>query len=234
MATGRCLSLVLGHSTARTTAQKRTIANTVQREHSIVRCKLPCSVFGSFLEVQRKHAARCRAENEDNDRAENDDIEKLKQNIENLDIKNPFEGLRLDEKGDLVDEKTGAALNDFGATRWDVAVRAMRGDIGGQYTGEESTEKETGQILGSLIKFPAPFTFQVVGKASEGFAEDMMACVSRTTGIPVVEFFPLTVKERGKGGKYLSLGITVVMESPAKVQEVYDALGKDARVMFKY
>jgi hypothetical protein len=46
-------------------------------------------------------------------------------------------GLRLDEKGDLVDEKTGEALNDFGATRWDVAVRAMRGDIGGEYTGEE-------------------------------------------------------------------------------------------------
>jgi hypothetical protein len=37
MATGRCLRLVLGHSTARTTAQKRTIANTVQRQHSIVR-----------------------------------------------------------------------------------------------------------------------------------------------------------------------------------------------------
>jgi hypothetical protein len=37
-----------------------------------------------------------RAENEDNDRAENADIEKLKQNIENLDIKNPFEGAQRD------------------------------------------------------------------------------------------------------------------------------------------
>ena len=36
-----------------------------------------------------------------------------------------------------MDERTGKALNDFGATRFDVAVRAMRGDIGGKFVGEE-------------------------------------------------------------------------------------------------
>ena len=46
-------------------------------------------------------------------------------------------GLTLDENGELVDKKTGKVLNEFGATRWDVAVRAMRGDIGGKFTGEE-------------------------------------------------------------------------------------------------
>mmetsp|Transcript_38572 Transcript_38572/g.83880 ORF Transcript_38572/g.83880 Transcript_38572/m.83880 type:complete len:249 (-) Transcript_38572:73-819(-) len=147
---------------------------------------------------------------------------------------NPFEGLKLDDKGDLIDEKTGKALNDFGATRFDVAVRAMRGDIGGKFTGEESTEQQTGQILESLVRFPAPYTFQVVGKASEGFAQDMMQIVSDATGVPVAEFLPLTVKERGKGGKFLSLGITVVLQSAAQVQDVYEELGKDDRVMMKY
>ena len=50
---------------------------------------------------------------------------------------NPFEGLKLDNNGDLVDTKTGKALNDFGATRFDVAVRAMRGEMSKQYVGEE-------------------------------------------------------------------------------------------------
>eukprot|EP00959_Pyramimonas_sp_CCMP1952_P063640 1329742-Pyramimonas_sp.AAC.3 len=62
----------------------------------------------------------------------------------------------------------------------------------------------------------------------------MMKVVSDTTGIPLEEFLPLTVKERGKGGKFLSLGITVVLQSAAQVQDVYDELGKDDRVMMKY
>jgi hypothetical protein len=35
-------------------------------------------------------------------------------------------GLELNENGDLIDTKTGKSLNDFGATRFDVAVRWVR------------------------------------------------------------------------------------------------------------
>ena len=65
-------------------------------------------------------------------------------------IPDALKGLVLNEDGDLVDTKTGKVLNEFGATRFDVAVRAMRGEydpIGA------STEHEEGQIMDTLT-FP--------------------------------------------------------------------------------
>jgi hypothetical protein len=38
-------------------------------------------------------------------------------------------GLVISEEGDLVDTKTGKVINEFGATRFDVAVRALRGEL---------------------------------------------------------------------------------------------------------
>ncbi len=39
-------------------------------------------------------------------------------------------GLRISKDGqDLIDSKTGAIVNAFGATRFDVAVHALRGDF---------------------------------------------------------------------------------------------------------
>jgi hypothetical protein len=42
------------------------------------------------------------------------------------DLPELLKGLELNAKGDLVDTKTGEALNDFGATRFDLKVRALR------------------------------------------------------------------------------------------------------------
>ena len=39
-------------------------------------------------------------------------------------------GLRFSKDGqNLIDSKTGQIINDFGATRFDVAVHALRGDF---------------------------------------------------------------------------------------------------------
>ena len=41
-----------------------------------------------------------------------------------------FAGLRISKDGqDLIDSKTGQIVNAFGATRFDVAVHALRGDF---------------------------------------------------------------------------------------------------------
>ena len=72
--------------------------------------------------------------------------------------------LALDENGDLIDTKTGKALNEFGATRFDVAVRAMRGEYDPPGV---STEKEEGQILDTLTQFPSKYTFQASGRAAD-------------------------------------------------------------------
>ncbi len=38
-------------------------------------------------------------------------------------------GLQLNEAGLLIDENTGKVVNEMGATRFDVAVKALRGEL---------------------------------------------------------------------------------------------------------
>jgi hypothetical protein len=60
-------------------------------------------------------------------------------------IPDTLKDLVLNDDGDLVDTKTGKVLNEFGATRFDVAVRAMRGEYDPIGT---STEHEEGSDIG--------------------------------------------------------------------------------------
>eukprot|EP00854_Cymbomonas_tetramitiformis_P017117 gene17117-20352_t len=143
--------------------------------------------------------------------------------------------LELNEDGDLVDTSTGKVLNEFGATRFDVAVRAMRGEMGPP-PGVESTEKQVGQMAESLIRFPAPYVFQVVGKPGEdkeGFIKDMVQCIERVCKVTLCEN-DYTVKERGKGGKFVSLGITATVSGAETIAQAFEEVAKDSRVLFKY
>jgi len=64
-----------------------------------------------------------------------------------------LEGLRLDDNGSLVEEKTGKALNALGATRFDVAVRAMRGEMTRHLDpGEDREDATSGKIAESLVR----------------------------------------------------------------------------------
>ncbi|KAK3272033.1 hypothetical protein CYMTET_19647 [Cymbomonas tetramitiformis] len=148
---------------------------------------------------------------------------------------NIMEDLELNEDGDLVDTSTGKVLNEFGATRFDVAVRAMRGEMGPP-PGVESTEKQVGQMAESLIRFPAPYVFQVVGKPGEdkeGFIKDMVQCIERVCKVTLCEN-DYTVKERGKGGKFVSLGITATVSGAETIAQAFEEVAKDSRVLFKY
>lgn len=141
-----------------------------------------------------------------------------------------LKGLVLNEKGDLIDRKTGKALNDFGATRFDVAVRAMRGEydpIGA------STENEEGQIYETLTQFPSDYTFQAAGK-SVNLKEDTIDDIKQRIGhICGCEILPaqVEVKQRGSSGKFISVWITCTVHSSEMVQEVLSELGADDRVM---
>ena len=86
------------------------------------------------------------------------------------DIPDALKDLVLNDDGDLVDTKTGQVLNDLGATRFDVAVRAMRGEYDPPGA---STEKDGGQIFDTLTQFPTSYTFQYSGKASSLSEEDI-------------------------------------------------------------
>ncbi|KAG2453392.1 hypothetical protein HYH02_001616 [Chlamydomonas schloesseri] len=133
----------------------------------------------------------------------------------------------------------------MGATRFDVAVRALRGELDPPEW-VENNERSSGIILSALYQFPRMYTFQVVGKAGSGssgaadgagggkdeFVKAVVSTVARVAQAEVEEG-KVEVKER-MGGKYVSVAVDVMTRAPEIVGMVYDELGKDPRVMMRF
>jgi putative lipoic acid-binding regulatory protein len=144
--------------------------------------------------------------------------------------------LRLTSDGLLVDEKTGEVINEYGATRFDVAVRAIRGEFDPP-RGVENTERNTGVLLDSLIQWPSTYDFQFVVKPSETDAASSLAeelrKVVETVCQADVSRDSITCKER-MGGKYLSITVPALVREPGLIQQVFSALEDDERMVMKY
>jgi len=88
----------------------------------------------------------------------------------------------LREDGLLIDGRTGEVINEYGATRFDVATRALRGEFDPP-EGVPNTERNDGLLLDSLIKWPATYEFQFVLRSEGALAdivlEEYRALVSR-------------------------------------------------------
>lgn len=103
----------------------------------------------------------------------------------------------------------------------------------------QNNETTPGVLLESLVRFPAPYTFQVVGKPAscqahdkQQFVEYVTDCVSRVCQHRVAED-QCVVKER-LGGKYISVSVETTLRAPELVQMVYQELGKDERVKMRF
>jgi putative lipoic acid-binding regulatory protein len=134
-----------------------------------------------------------------------------------------------------VDEKTGEVINEYGATRFDVAVRALRGDFDPP-PGADNTERAAGLLLDSLVQWPARYDFQFVlrsgGAAPAALTEELRAVVAAACQSDVAPE-ACTAKER-KGGKYVSVTVPCTVRAPQLIQRVFDALEGDDRVIMKY
>jgi hypothetical protein len=142
-----------------------------------------------------------------------------------------LEGLRLTPEGELVDER-GKALNALGATRFDVAVQAMRGAFPGTSDAAASNERATGQMLDALVKFPTDWLFQTVARVPpaerDAFAAEVAALVRAQCGPEAV--LPDGVSHAAKGATWVAVRVKARVTSSAAVAAVVDALRRDARV----
>ena len=147
-------------------------------------------------------------------------------------IPDTLKDLVLNDDGDLVDTKTGKVLNEFGATRFDVAVRAMRGEYDPIGT---STEHEEGQILDTLTQFPTEYTFQVSGRkeliGQDEALDDLCDIIGHVCGCEISRENQVEIKERGSSGKFLSVWVTCTVFSVFMVNEVLRQVKEDERVM---
>jgi putative lipoic acid-binding regulatory protein len=82
---------------------------------------------------------------------------------------------------------------------------------------------------GAGFSYPAEYTFKIMGRAADDFAEHARRLVARVVvDVPADQ---VTVRASA-GGKYLSVTITVVLRSEEERLAVYVALKEDARVVY--
>ena len=148
-----------------------------------------------------------------------------------------LEGLRLREDGELVDE-VGRALNALGATRFDVAVQAIRGAFSTPQDPAESNERgPPGQVLDALVRYPVDWTFQtiaaVTGDAERAaFAAEVAALVRTHCGADAVAADGVSTAT--KGAKYVSVRVRARVGSSAQMVEATAALKRDPRVKMAF
>ncbi|GAQ84029.1 hypothetical protein KFL_001730220 [Klebsormidium nitens] len=130
----------------------------------------------------------------------------------------------------MVDEES------IGGSRFDVAVRAMKGDFDPPKASED-TEKRS--LLEALVQFPSFYTFSIVGKVEttskapgKVFTKDTLETVERICGTKLATGH-YSVREKA-GGKYISMRITTLVQSADLVKATYDELLKDPRVIMAY
>eukprot|EP00882_Tetradesmus_deserticola_P017115 GHRQ01018317.1.p1 GENE.GHRQ01018317.1~~GHRQ01018317.1.p1 ORF type:complete len:189 (+),score=42.57 GHRQ01018317.1:304-870(+) len=110
-------------------------------------------------------------------------LSKLRYNKRQSELPKELQDLEISDEGDLFDKKTGKVINEFGATRFDVAVRALRGELD-PAPWVDDTERNPGVLMSKLINFPTAYTFQVVGKpavdsSKDNFVRDMVETIRR-------------------------------------------------------
>lgn len=123
----------------------------------------------------------------------------------------------------------GSDLTD----RFKYKVNALMGVFDPQ-TGVDD-EHQSGNIVNALLKFPAQYSFNVVGRTSgddalkEEFVREIKDIVSSLSGDDKME---VRITPRGKNFTRITLQATV--ESVAVMNSIYDALEKNEKTVMQY
>ena len=150
-----------------------------------------------------------------------------------------LQGLCISEDGQhLIDSSTGKVVNEMGATRFDVAIAALRGDFDPPaYV--HNTERSSSLLLDSPTQFPADYPFNIVVKQpAEGrptpdtVLRRFAALIAEVTGADV-PLAACSAKER-LGGKWVSLCIPARVQAAHVVDLVWAELDKDPAVQMRY
>mmetsp|Transcript_26071 Transcript_26071/g.59946 ORF Transcript_26071/g.59946 Transcript_26071/m.59946 type:complete len:118 (+) Transcript_26071:530-883(+) len=108
--------------------------------------------------------------------------------------------------------------------------------------GRPDDENQTGNIIDALIKFPAPYSFTVVGKTGDShvgekhikdkrssFVDDIVHVIRDRTG---EEQLVTRVTPRGKN--FTKVVVDVTVYSSAMIEDIYNALSGIENVVMKF
>ena len=89
---------------------------------------------------------------------------------------------------------------------------------------------EAGEEKKPLISYPTVYTFKVMGRQEEGFAEYVRQLFRR---LMAQEISPDSVREQPSSkGKYVSVSVSVYLLSEDQRRGIYEQLHKERRVLY--
>lgn len=139
--------------------------------------------------------------------------------------------LRYDEATDEIydgDGKPLGQLNEYGATRFDVAVRAIRGEYD-----VPSSENDIGEIYETITQFPTKHVYQVAVRKEDAEDEAFVDEIVRAVCGNALKAESVEVKPRGT--KYASIWCTTWIHSARDVTEATErvrAVGDKVKFVF--
>jgi len=202
---------------------------------STVRQRREWISFPRHLSSKQRRRRVSAAPNDDTSREEEEEEQEEQQNVQQIDIRDDAAlakiGLKWnDDYTELLDVKTGKPLDDFEemqrkqqeASRFDIAVRAMRGEF---TKARGKTEGEVyGEIMDTLTNYPIVYTFQASAKVSEEHdvlrvRQQIKETVENRCNREAIE---VEIKPRGK--KFHSFWVKISVSDSSEVSECIDLL----------
>ena len=167
---------------------------------------------------------------------DDDDAPGANDDFESVDTPAWAKDLTIDpETGDLIVESTGKPLNEFGATRFDLYVRALRGEYDSADSETQTEENSVGEIFETIQQFPCKYTYQVVclkaDVEDEGFVRSV---VRRVVGGDAMVKAEVVIKDRGHTGKYAAIWASTWVYSAKEVNECILELKENPKVIMCY
>eukprot|EP01024_Parvocaulis_polyphysoides_P039655 TRINITY_DN3586_c3_g1_i3.p1 TRINITY_DN3586_c3_g1~~TRINITY_DN3586_c3_g1_i3.p1 ORF type:complete len:136 (+),score=9.66 TRINITY_DN3586_c3_g1_i3:98-505(+) len=113
--------------------------HSIQRKHKLFNFHFNYIQFNFTKNPQVFFSTNCKSQEEENYQG----------------LPKELRDLKINKQGDLIDSK-GKIINEFGASRFDVAVRAMRGEFDPQQQ-QINNEQSSGLLMESLVAFPRQY-----------------------------------------------------------------------------
>jgi hypothetical protein len=186
--------------------------------------------------LRRKQNARASNNNsESNNAREEEEDDEEEESVQQIDIRDEASlakiGLKWnDDYTELLDVKTGKPLDDFEemrkkqqeATRFDIAVRAMRGEF---TKAKGKTEGEVyGEIMDTLTNYPVVYTFQASAKVSEEHDVLRLRRQIKETVETRCKREAIEVEIKPRGKKFHSFWVKISVSDSCEVSECIDLL----------
>jgi putative lipoic acid-binding regulatory protein len=96
--------------------------------------------------------------------------------------------------------------------------------------GKPGASAREGEEKKPLIEYPAAYTFKVMGKQEGGFVEYVHQLFNRLMGQELAR--DAIQEQPSSKGRYVSLSVSVRLESEEHRQRIYRELHKDERVIY--